>query len=373
MNKKARHIILVDEKRSGSIRPRQERDRSEDMSDLVKVAVDAMGGDNAPDEIVKGAVDAVRANENVQVVLVGVKDRIDAVLASCGEYPADRLSVQHASEVIETGEPPVDAIRRKKDSSMVVGLKMVRSGECEAFVTAGSSGAVLAGGQLLVKRIRGIERAALAPILPSAKGPVLLIDCGANMDPRPSQLVQFAQMGSVYYEHMCGVKDPQVAIVNVGTEEEKGNALVKEVYPLLRECTSINFTGNIESREIPAGGAQVVVTDAFTGNAILKTYEGTASVLLHAIKDALMTDLRSKIGGLLIKPAVKGLMKKFDASEYGGAPLLGLKALVVKSHGNSDAKEIKNAIFQCMTFYKEDVNSKIKEAVSAPSVTANEE
>ncbi len=333
------------------------------MSEWIKVAVDAMGGDNAPGEIVKGAVEAVRANENVSVTLVGLQEQIEAVLATCGEYPAERLSVRAASEVIETGEPPVDAIRRKRDSSMVVGLKMVRSGECDAFVTAGSSGAVLAGGQLLVKRIKGIERAALAPILPSAKGPVILIDCGANMDPRASQMVQFAQMGSVYYEHMCGVKDPQVAIVNVGTEEEKGNALVKEVYPLLKACDSINFTGNIEAREIPAGGAQVVVTDAFTGNAILKTYEGTASVLLHSIKDALMTDLRSKIGGLLIKPAVKGLMKKFDASEYGGAPLLGLTGLVVKTHGNSTAKEIQGGIEQCILFKEKRVSEHLAKSM----------
>jgi glycerol-3-phosphate acyltransferase PlsX len=218
-------------------------------------------------------------------------------------------------------EPPVNAIRKKKDSSIVRGLKLVKEGTCDAFVTAGSTGATLAGGQLLVGRIRGIERPPLAPLMPTAKGPVLLVDCGANMDARPSQLVQFAQMGSIYMKNMTGVENPRVALVNVGAEEEKGNALVKETYPLLKECEGINFIGNIEARDIPAGQADVVVCDAFAGNVILKLYEGLASTLIHKIKDALMSSLRSKIGALLIKPALKGMLKEFDITSYGNGRL----------------------------------------------------
>ncbi len=335
-----------------------------DMQELVTVALDAMGGDNAPGEIVRGAVDALNGNAGVRVILVGRQEEIEKVLAGLGNYPKDRLSIRHASEVIEMGEPPVNALRRKKDSSIVVGMKMVRAGECDAFITAGSSGAALAGGQLLVKRIKGIERPPFAPILPSAKGPVLLVDCGANMDPRPSHLVQFAQMGSLYMKNMCGIESPRVAIVNVGTEEEKGNALVKETYPLLQACEGINFIGNIEGREIPAGGADVVVTDAFTGNAILKTLEGTASVLIHGIKDSIMQSTLTKIGGLLVKPALKDLLRKFDATEYGGAPMLGLTGLVVKCHGNSTAKEIRKSIEQCILFKEKRINEQLAEAMA---------
>ncbi len=330
------------------------------MSERIRVAVDAMGGDNAPGEIVKGAVDAVLANECVEVTLLGLQDAVDAELAKY-EYPKDRLKLHATTEVIETAEPPVNAIRAKKDSSIVVGMKLVKEGTCDAFVTAGSTGATLAGGQLLVGRIKGIERPPLAPLLPTAKGPVLLLDCGANVDARSSQLVQFAQMGSIYMESVVGIKKPRVALFNIGAEEEKGNALTKETYPLLKALDNINFIGNIEARDIPAGEADVVVTDAFAGNAILKMYEGTASVLLKEIKGAIMTSVLSKIGGLLIKPALKKTLKKFDASSYGGAPLLGLNGLVVKSHGNATAIEIQHSIEQCITFKQQKVAEKFKE------------
>ena len=250
----------------------------------------------------------------------------------------------------------MDAIRTKKDSSIVKGLRLVKDGECDAFVTAGSTGAALAGGQLLVGRIKGIERPPLAPLIPSAKGPVLLIDCGANMDPRASMLLQFAQMGSIYMRNMTGVENPRVGLVSVGTEEEKGNMLVKEAHQLLKECPGINFVGNIEARNIPEGVVDVAVTDAFTGNAILKTYEGVASVILHGLKDALMSNIVSKIGALMIKPALKGMIRTFDATEYGGAPMLGLKGLVVKTHGNSKAAEIQHALEQCITFKEKKIN-----------------
>ena len=330
------------------------------MAQTVHVVVDAMGGDNAPAEIVKGTVEALRDKEQLEVTLTGRKEQIMEALKSL-TYPEDRLHILHCEEVIEMAEPPVDAIRSKKDSSIVQGLKLVKAGDADAFVTAGSTGAARAGGQLLVGRIRGIERPPLAPIMPTAKGPVLLIDCGANMDPRPTMLLQFAQMGSIYMQNMTGIENPRVALVNVGAEEEKGNALVKEVYPLLKECGGINFIGNIEARDIPAGAADVVVCDAFVGNVILKLYEGLASTLIHKIKDALMTSLRSKLGALMIKPALKGMLKEFDISTYGGAPMLGLRGLVVKTHGSSEAVEIRNAIEQCILFKKKNINGQFVE------------
>ena len=328
----------------------------------VRVAVDAMGGDLAPVEPVKGAVQALERRNSLHITLVGKEEVIREELSKY-KYPEDRLEILDAREVIEMAEPPVNAIRQKKDSSIVKGLRLVKDGSCDAFVTAGSSGATLAGGQLLVGRIRGIERPPLAPIMPTAKGPVLLVDCGANMDARASQLVQFAQMGSIYMRNMAGIENPRVALVNVGAEEEKGNALVKEVYPLLKECEGINFVGNIEARDIPAGEADVVVCDAFVGNVILKLYEGLASMLLHKIKDALMSTLRSKIGALMIKPALKGLLKEFDITSYGGAPMLGLRGLVVKTHGNSEAVEICNAIEQCILFKKKNINGQFIESM----------
>ncbi len=332
------------------------------MSEVTRVAVDAMGGDNAPGEIVKGAVAAVNQNSRVKVLLVGQPEAVEPLLAQ-GSYPDGSIEVVPASEVIEMGEPPVQAVRRKKDSSLVVGEKLVRSGEADAFVSAGSTGAVLAGGQLLVGRIRGIERTPLAVLIPTETGVSLLVDCGANVDARSSHLVQFAKMGSIYMEHVLGVKNPRVGLVNIGTEEEKGNALVKETYPLLKACGDIHFIGNIEAREIPHGAADVLVCEAFTGNVILKLYEGTASALTSMLKKGMMRDLRSKIGALLVRPAIRETMKSLDASEYGGAPLLGLNGLVVKSHGSSDAKEICNSILQCLTFQEQDITRKIRESL----------
>lgn len=322
-----------------------------------------MGGDNAPEEPVKAAVEAVKEKENIQVILTGVQDVIEAELRKYPDYPKDRIRVVHASQVIETAEPPVMAIQKKKDSSIVVGLNLVKKQEADAFVSSGSTGAVLVGGQVIVGRIQGIRRPPLAPLIPTAKGVSLLIDCGANVDARPSHLVQFAKMGSIYMENVVGIKNPKVAIVNNGAEEEKGNALVKETFPLLKECKSINFIGSIEARDIPAGYADVVVCEAFVGNVILKLYEGVGSALVQKIKEGMMTSTRSKIGALLVKPALKETLKSFDATEYGGAPLLGLKGLVVKTHGSAKAIEIKHGIFQCVQFKQEKINEKIAERI----------
>ena len=330
---------------------------------MIKIAVDAMGGDNAPSEIVKGAVEAVSERPDITVCLTGQEDIIKKELEKY-TYKKEQIEIVPASEVIETGEPPVNAIRKKKDSSIVVGMNLVKRGEADGFVSAGSSGAILVGGQVIVGRIKGVERPPLAPLIPTEKGFSLLIDCGANVDARPSHLVQFAQMGSIYMEHVMGVKRPRVAIVNIGAEEEKGNALVKETFPLLKECPGINFIGSIEAREIPHGGADVIVCEAFVGNVILKLYEGVGATMISMIKKGMMSSLRSKIGALLIKPALKSTLMSFDASQYGGAPLLGLKGLVVKTHGSSKANEVKNSIIQCIAFKEQAISEKIGQCLS---------
>jgi len=330
---------------------------------MIKIIVDAMGGDNAPVETVKGAVEAVNERKDITVCLVGQEDVVKKELAKYS-YNKDQIEVVHASEVIETAEPPVNAIRRKKDSSIVVGMNMVKRGEADGIVSAGSTGAVLVGGQVIVGRVKGVERPPLAPLIPTSKGFSLLVDCGANVDARPSHLVQFAKMGSIYMENVMGIKNPRVAIVNIGAEEEKGNALVKETFPLLKACEDINFIGSIEARDIPAGYADVIVCEAFIGNVILKLFEGVGLMMIAKIKSGLMSSLRSKIGAILIKPALKKTMRSFDSSQYGGAPLLGLKGLVVKAHGSSKSVEIKNSIIQCISFKEQAISEKIGECLA---------
>ena len=329
------------------------------MAEITTVAVDAMGGDNAPLEIVKGAVEAVSQRKDIKVLLVGQEEVLRTLLKEYS-YPADQLQVVPALEIIETSESPVDAIRKKRDSSLVVAMNLVKSGQADALVSAGNTGAILVGGQVVVGRIRGIERPPLAVLLPTEKGVSLLLDCGANVDARASHLVQFAQLGSIYMEKALGRKNPSVGIVNIGAEEEKGNALVKETYPLLQACEEISFIGSVEAREIPGGVADVIVCEAFVGNVILKLYEGVGMTLIRMIKDGIKSSLRSKIGGLLVKPALKKTLANFDTSEHGGATLLGLKGLLVKTHGSSKAKEVCNSIIQCITFKEEGVNQKIK-------------
>ena len=330
---------------------------------MVRIVVDAMGGDYAPSVPVRAAVNAVRENADIKAFLAGKQDLIEKELVVL-EHDSDRIEIVGCEEVIETGEPPVMAIRKKKDSSIVRGLYMVKNGEADAFISSGSSGAILVGGQVIVGRLKGVERPPLAPLIPTENGACCLIDCGANVDARASHLVQFAKMGSLYMEHVMGVASPKVAIVNIGAEEEKGNMLVKETFPLLKSCPDINFIGSIEARDIPFGKADVVVCEAFVGNVILKFYEGTGSMMLSAIKKGLMTNLRSKLGALLIKPALKSSLKKFDPSEYGGAPLLGLNGLVVKAHGSAREKEISIAIKQCVTFKEQNINEKIDEQIN---------
>lgn len=330
------------------------------MADMTKVCLDAMGGDNSPHEMVLGAVNAVKEKDNLFIYIVGPEDRLKDELSKY-EYPKDRIEIVHAPDEITTHDTPVNAIRQKKESSMVVGLKMVKEGMADGIVSAGNSGALLVGGQVLVGKLKGIERAPLAPLVPTVNGICLLIDCGANVDAKPSNLVQFAQMGSIYMEYVVGVNKPRVGIVNIGVEEEKGNALVKETFPLLKACDNINFIGSIEAREFPYGAADVVVTEAFVGNVMLKLTEGLASGLFKMIKESMTATPISTLGAAMVKPQLKKTLKTFDATEYGGAPLLGLNGLVVKVHGNATNKEIKNALFQVETFKEQDINGKIKE------------
>ncbi len=336
------------------------------MADKVNIAVDAMGGDNAPAEVVKGCIEALEKAPGLKITLVGIEDKVRAELSKY-TYDPDRIEVIHASEVIEMAEPPVMAVRTKKDSSLVKCMYMVKEGKCDALVTAGSTGAFLVGGQIIVGRIKGVERPPLAPFIPTLTGRCLLLDCGANVDARPSQLVQFAKIGSAYVKKACGIDNPRVGIVNIGAEEEKGNALVKETFPLLKATPEINFIGSVEARDIPYGAADVVVCEAFVGNVILKMYEGVGTALMKSMKEAFMSSPKSKIGALLAKPALKKTLKQYDTNQYGGAPLLGCNGLLVKTHGSSKSAPICNSILQCKLFADQNINNDIKEMFSISS------
>lgn len=325
--------------------------------DNVKIAVDAMGGDNAPFEIVKGAVEAV--NEfGSNIILIGPQETVEKELAKY-TFDKSKISVKNATEVISTDESPTNAIRRKKDSSIVVGLNLVKNGEASAFVSAGSTGAVLTGGTFIIGRIKGIERPALGTCLPTVSGFTFLLDSGANVDCKSTYLLQFAKMASVYVEHVMGVNNPTVGLINIGAEKEKGNALTKETYELL-EGSELNFVGNVEPRDIPFQKADVLVCDGFAGNTVLKFAEGLSSALISIIKDEITAGLYKIPAAFLIKP-FKNIKKRFDSEEVGGAPFLGLKSLVVKAHGSSKAKGIKNAIKQCEIFVEKDIVLKIEE------------
>ena len=329
---------------------------------MIRIAVDAMGGDNAPGAVVEGCIQALNERNDISVILAGQRDKIEPLLLNAGDARS-RIEILDAPDVITMHEAPVMAVRRKPNSSMVKAMDAVKNGDAQACVSAGSTGALLAGGMFRVGRIPGIERPALASVIPSTNKPYILLDCGANADCRPDYLVQFGIMGSIYMEKVKGYSNPRVALVNIGSESEKGNELSKETYPLL-EKSGLNFTGNIEPRDIPSGAADVVVADGFTGNVVLKLTEGLASMLMGMIKTELMSSTTTKIGAMLAKPAFKKVKKRMDYTEEGGAPLLGVKGAVIKAHGSSNATAIKNALFQAARMVDGKVVDIIAEQIS---------
>jgi len=329
----------------------------------VKVIVDAMGGDHAPQAIVEGCVLALHEMPEMQITLVGRKD---VILAELEKHETDtaRINIVDAAEIIDMAEPPVEAIRKKRNSSLVKGLELLRDGEGDTFITAGSTGATIAGATLIVKRLPGVKRPALAPLLPTKAGTkALLIDCGANAECRPSYLAQFALMGSIYMEKVEGVEKPRVGLVNNGAEAEKGTPLTKEAYKKIKEMP-VNFRGNAEGRDLVSGDYDVLVCDGFTGNIILKYTEGLASALLAMLKKELSASLRTKLGAGLAMPAFKSFKKQMDYTEYGGALLLGVRGGVVKAHGSSNAKAIKSTLRQAAGFISGDVVNVIKQEIS---------
>lgn len=327
----------------------------------MRIIVDAMGGDNAPDEIVKGAVEAVR-EFGVLITLVGKENEIRACLAREKFADNGKITIVHASEVVAMEDDPATVLRTKKDSSMSVALKLLRDGEGDACISAGSTGALLAGATLIVKRVPGIRRAALAPVMPNGGRGMMLIDCGANVDCTPEYLLQFAFMGAFYSKNILGCENPRVGLLNVGTEETKGTDLQTETYKVLREASkqgNINFIGNVEARDVLFDTVDVVVADGFSGNIMLKTIEGTAMYVMGNIKDIFTANRRSKVAALAIKKRLGEFKKKVDPSEVGGTALLGISKPVIKAHGSSDARALKNAILQAINFVKADVANEI--------------
>ncbi|TKC18626.1 phosphate acyltransferase PlsX [Robertmurraya kyonggiensis] len=324
----------------------------------MKLAIDAMGGDNAPKEIVLGAMKAVATFKDLHIILVGNETQIKEHLSN-----DERISIVHTDEVILGTDEPVRAVRRKKKASMVLAAQLVTDGEADGCISAGNTGALMAAGLFVVGRIDGIDRPALSPTLPTIGGEgFLLLDVGANVDAKPEHLFQNAIMGSIYCEKVRGVTNPRVGLLNIGTEEKKGNELVKQTFTLLQDA-NLNFVGNVEARDLLDGVADVVVTDGFTGNMVLKTIEGTAMSVFKMLKTALSSNLKTKLAAAVIMPDLKGLKAKMDYSEYGGAGLFGLKAPVIKAHGSSDANSVFSAIRQAREMVEKEVTKTIREAV----------
>ena len=331
-----------------------------ERSEFSENSIDGMGGDNAPAAVIEGIIQALEEYKDIEMYITGPEKEINEELSKYN-YEKDKINVIDATEVISTNEHPVMAVRKKKDSSLVKAMNLVKDGTCDAVISGGSTGAFLAGCTFIVGRMKGVERPALAPIMPGRNGSFMIVDVGANVDCKPSYLVQFAKMGKVYYEKVFNVKNPTVGLINIGAEEEKGNELTKSTYQLLKEHNELNFIGNVEPRDISTGDTNILVSDGFVGNTALKMYEGTASTLLKVMKDEIMkSSIISKAGVLLLKPVLKKIMKRFDYKEYGGAPFLGVDGICTKAHGSSDARAFKNAIRQTDIFYKNDVLNHMK-------------
>lgn len=341
----------------------------------MKIAVDAMGGDYAPKEIVLGALRAAR-QFTCEIVLVGDEEKLRGVLGSEPGWEKTGLSIYHAGEVVRMDEHPADAVRQKKDSSIVVATRLVRDGVCDAVISAGSTGAAVAAAQLILKRIKGIKRPSIATPIPTLQGATLMLDSGANVDSKPIHLLQSALMGSIYSELVCGHQRPRVGLLNIGEEETKGDELARAVYPRLRslgERQVVHFTGNAEGRDIPKGNFDVVVCDGFVGNALLKFGEGLAKTIGHLVVEELKgAGLLTKIGALLVKPALTRLAKRFDVTEYGGAPLLGVNGCVIISHGSSNAKAITSAIRVANDFAGSNVLGRIRDTIVKEEMLLND-
>ncbi|MDQ0155980.1 phosphate acyltransferase PlsX [Robertmurraya andreesenii] len=328
----------------------------------MKLAIDAMGGDHAPKEIVLGAIKAIQAFPDIHIILVGDEGKIKEHLTN-----DERITIVHTDEVILGTDEPVRAVRRKKNASMVLAAKLVADGEADGCISAGNTGALMAAGLFVVGRIEGIDRPALAPTLPTIGGEgFLLLDVGANVDARPEHLLQNALMGSIYCEKVRGVANPRVGLLNIGTEEKKGNELAKKSFELLQQ-TDLNFVGNVEARDLLEGVADVVVTDGFTGNMVLKTIEGTALSVFSMLKTALSSSFKSKLAAAVLMPQLRELKSQMDYSEYGGAGLFGLKAPVIKAHGSSDANSLYNAIRQTRDMVQKEVTTTIRQVVEKKS------
>lgn len=319
---------------------------------MIRIAVDVYGGDNAPGCVIDGALEALRAMDDVSILFCGAQAEVEGLLNG-REYDAQRVSIVDAPDIITNHESPTLAIRRKLNSSMVRAMDLVKKGEADAVVTAGSTGAALAGGIFRMGRIRGIDRPALGPVLPtSGEHPVILIDCGANADCKPDYLIQFALMGQAYMKGVMGIANPKVGLLNVGAEDEKGNELCKAVFPLLKDHPGVNFYGNVEARDVLTGVVQVIVCDGFSGNILLKSTEGAAQLIFGKLKKGLMSSVRSKLGALMVKPALKTVKNELDYEQYGGAALLGVKGALVKAHGSSKGHAYACAIAQAHTMVK---------------------
>ena len=325
----------------------------------MRIALDVMGGDNAPLSNINGAIQAI--NElDVEIVLLGDSNIIKAILPTDQSY-SSKLTIAHCEETITFDEKPVKAVRTKKSSSIVVGLNMLKNNEVDAFVSAGSTGALLAGGLFIVGRIKGIDRPALTGVFPNENGGSLIMDVGANADCKPKNLDEFAVMGSIYAQNILNKKNPKVALVNIGSEEGKGNELYKNAYELMKVNTDYNFIGNIEAREIPYSNADVIICDGFTGNIIIKLSEGIASKFFQMLKKIMLKDMKSKIASLMLKKSLYAMKKELDSDEQGGVPLLGIDGIIIKAHGSSKEKAIKNAIKQSVIFYESNSLQMIKD------------
>ncbi len=329
----------------------------------MKILVDAMGGDYAPLEIIKGAMLAVDEYDIEEIILLGDKNKIEKCVKDNGII-LKKTTIIHTSEVIENCDDAKTVLKGKPDSSMAVGFKLLNEGRGDAFVSAGNTGALTVGATLITKRIKGVKRPAIASVMPSAGKPFLLMDCGANAECKPEYLYQFGLLGSLYMQYILGVEHPRVALANNGTEETKGTPVIKEAHQIMKNSATYHFIGNIEGRQIPYGDADVVVADGFTGNLILKTYEGVAKVLMQGIKNVFYKNTFSKLSYLGVRSGIADMKTQFDYKEYGGAVMLGVQKPVIKAHGSADARCFKNAVKQAVWFLQTDLINRIKEELS---------